>query len=144
MSCLQLWRNLRLHISGYDINCQYRIKFEARWKWLEALVNSLGLSSIKEPQVPRTIAAVGKFHLPAHIPACRYKFSYHYLPGSGMTDGEASERVWSVMNKISASTQEMKAGHRHDRINHHHEDMNVRRLHSSGEAKVSITGRRVH
>lgn len=133
MFCLQYWYMLLLHFSGYDINCQYRINFKERWEALGKLVRLLGISSVTSTEVPRTIAAVGKFHLAAHIPACRFKFSYHYLPGAAMTDGEGSERIWAIMNKLSSSTQEMLSGHRHDRINHHHADMNVRRLHSSGE-----------
>ncbi|PCH35458.1 hypothetical protein WOLCODRAFT_156151 [Wolfiporia cocos MD-104 SS10] len=47
-----------------------------------------------------------------------------------MTDGEAAERVWAVLNVLGARTWEMSAGHRHDVINDHHSDMNVRWVHS--------------
>ncbi|OCH85647.1 hypothetical protein OBBRIDRAFT_807358 [Obba rivulosa] len=117
-----------LHISGYDINCQYRKNF---WKRMEWFRKNRGLmNSIKHVQFPKTLSVIGKFHLPAHNAACRYKFSYYWMPGAAMTDGEAPERIWAVLNGLAAHTQEMAAGHRHDIINDHHSDMNVRRTHT--------------
>ena len=129
-SGLKHWKELRLHVSGYDINCQYRIHFKKRMAWLGEQTGSL--PSVSGARFPTTLAAVGKFHLPAHKASCRYKYSYHWLPGVGMTDGEAPERIWAILNDIGGSTREMTAGHRHDVINDHHSDMNVRRTHSIG------------
>ncbi|ETW85108.1 hypothetical protein HETIRDRAFT_309053, partial [Heterobasidion irregulare TC 32-1] len=71
------------------------------------------------------VAAVGKFYLLEHKVSCRYKFSYHWLPGVGMTDGEAPERIWAILNDIGGSICEMTSGHCHNIINDHHSDMNV-------------------
>lgn len=135
LSGLQRWMGLKMHISGYDINCQYRIHFAERMKWMEAA--TAGFKSIVNRVFPWTMAAVGKFHLPAHILSCRFKFSFNWLPGSAMTDGEATERIWAQLNAIGKSTREMTPGHRHDAINDHHSDMNTRRVHGIG-ARVRL------
>ncbi|KAI0060783.1 hypothetical protein BV25DRAFT_1806721 [Artomyces pyxidatus] len=135
VSGLQRWMDLQLHVSGYDINCQYRINLDKRMKHFRATTQ--GFSSIPKTIFPPTIACVGKFHLPAHVPACRYKFSYMYMPGVGRTDGEAPERIWAALNALGTSTREMTSGHRHDRINDHHSDMNVRRVHRLPTATVA-------
>ncbi|EMD32484.1 hypothetical protein CERSUDRAFT_118810 [Gelatoporia subvermispora B] len=128
ISGLQRWMQIFLVISGYDINCQYRKNFNKRMQWFEE--NGRYLTSIQHVRFPKTLSVIGKFHLPAHTASCRYKFSYYWMPGAGMTDGEAPERIWSVLNGLAARTREMAAGHRHDIINDHHSDMNVRRVHT--------------
>lgn len=128
---LQPWMGLRTHISGYDINCQYRINFRKRMEWMKDA--TAGFRSVVNKIIPWTIAAVGKFHLPAHMAECRYKWSFHWLPGSAMTDGEAPERIWAQLNAIGKSTREMMPGHRHDAINDHHSDMNARKVHGIGK-----------
>lgn len=135
-SGLRRWKDLKVHVSGYDINCQYRIKFRERMRTLATQSQELG--SISGLAFPKTIAAVGKFHLPAHKPSCRYKFSFHWLPGVGMTDGEAPERIWAVLNDIGGSAREMTSGHRHDVINDHHSDMNWRRTQGIGESSHGL------
>ncbi|OCH83779.1 hypothetical protein OBBRIDRAFT_815708 [Obba rivulosa] len=105
---LQPWMGLHIHVAGYDIAC---------------------MCTIRKTLFPWTLPAIGKFHLPAHIPSCCYKFSYHYLPGVGITDGEAPERIWPAINALATRTREMSAGHRHDVINDYHSDHNVRRTH---------------
>ncbi len=84
--------------------------------------------SIQTTQFPQTVAGIGKFHIPAHKPDCRFKFSLGYLP-VGETDGESPERLWSVLNGLALRTREMTAGHRHDVMNDYMNDMNVRRTH---------------
>lgn len=122
---------LRRHYSAYDINCQYGINFEKRMKALDQ--NRAAYPSIKTLKFPFTVRGVGKFHLPAHIESCRWRHSFHFLPGAAQGDGEAAERIWAVQNTLAASTREMSSGHRHDTINDHYSDMNVRRVHSMGE-----------
>ncbi|KAG1722596.1 uncharacterized protein EDB91DRAFT_1240203 [Suillus paluster] len=48
-----------------------------------------------------------KFHIAAHIAACQTNFSFNWTPGVGRTDGEAPERGWADINRITASTKEM-------------------------------------
>ncbi|PSR90758.1 hypothetical protein PHLCEN_2v4818 [Hermanssonia centrifuga] len=122
--------DLKLHISAYDINCQYRIHFDSRMAEFQELQEELEeLRGFRCDCFPTTQAGIGKLHIPAHTLACRYKYSMHWLPGSAMTDGEAAERIWSVLNHLSLRTREMNAGHRHDVINEYHNDQNLRRTH---------------
>ncbi|EMD36363.1 hypothetical protein CERSUDRAFT_52053 [Gelatoporia subvermispora B] len=131
ISGLQRWMQCLLLIAGYDINCQYRKNFEKRMEWFRAHQDRL--RSIRHARFPMTLSVIGKFHLPAHTASCRYKFSYYWMPGAAMTDGEAPERIWAVLNSLACRTREMAVGHRHDIINDHHSDMNVRRTHDMGE-----------
>ncbi|KAI0713022.1 hypothetical protein C8T65DRAFT_695089 [Cerioporus squamosus] len=104
-----------------------RGKFRGRIKDIQT--NFPNLLSIRLDYLPFTLPGIGKFHAPAHTVSCRCKYSYNYLPGVGMTDGEAAERIWAILNHLAARTKEMSPGHRHDVINHFYNDMNVRRLH---------------
>ncbi|KAI0697693.1 hypothetical protein BC835DRAFT_1269999 [Cytidiella melzeri] len=140
LSGLQRWMRLRLHISAYDINCQYCIHF---WERLAAIQEKFfkeqmsALASIKDFRFPATHAAVGKFHEPAHKQDCRLSYSFHYLPGAGQTDGEAPERIWASTTSIALHTREMSAGDRHDTINFFHDNMNWCRTYGIGTYFVS-------
>ncbi|KAI0697385.1 hypothetical protein BC835DRAFT_1227409, partial [Cytidiella melzeri] len=130
LSGLQRWMQLKLHISAYDINCQYRIHFHERLAAFQAKFfnnQKTALRSIKSCAIPATRAAVGKFHEPAHKLDCRLSYSFHYLPGAGQTDGEAPERIWAATTFLALRTREMSPGHRHDTINFFHDDMNWRK-----------------
>ncbi|RDX46393.1 hypothetical protein OH76DRAFT_1356133 [Lentinus brumalis] len=126
LSGLQRYMKLRMHVAGYDINCQYRIHFASRMQSIRERFDFL--PSIRLTHFPPTLIAIGKFHLAAHIPRCRYKFSYNFLPGVGMTDGEALERIWGEVDGLAVRTKEMTPGHRHDTQNDHYNDMNIRRI----------------
>ncbi|KAI0050260.1 hypothetical protein FA95DRAFT_1454082, partial [Auriscalpium vulgare] len=127
LTALQPYMDLTTHVSGYDINCQYRINLEDRLKWMRE--NTADLGSIQKYRIPLTLAAVGKFHLPAHCASCRIFFSFHFLPWCAMTDGEAAERLWAILNSIGNATREMTPGNRHDFINAMLSDLNARRVH---------------
>ncbi len=143
-SGLQRWLGLKRHCNGYDINCQYRKKF--RQRILQIQKNFPTLSSIQLTRFPWTLPGIGKFHAPAHTATCRCKYSFNYLPGVGMTDGEAAERIWAILNNLSSRTKEMSSGHRHDVINDFHSDMNIRRVHGLRKLLVSngVAGRSCH
>lgn len=87
---------------------------------------------------PYILAAIGKFHLPAHILACRFLFSMHWLLGVGRTDGEATERVWAIENGAALRSREMGPGHRHDFMNFFRGDNNIQRLHNIGAPAFEI------
>lgn len=127
VSSCQYWMPLEQLAIAYDINCQYRIYF---WKrMLELAARFPEFESVKGFFMTglRLIAGVGKFHLLAHNAACHYVYSFRYLPGVGMTDGEAVERIWSALNGIALRTREMASGHRHDVINDFHDYKNTQR-----------------
>lgn len=135
-SGLQRWLCLKRICNGYDINCQYRKKFCTRIQDIQERFPHL--SSIRALYFPWTLPAIGKFHAPAHTSSCRCKYSYNYLPGVGMTDGEAAERIWAILNHLASRTKEMSPGHRHDVMNDFYSDMNVRRLHGIGETVAAL------
>ncbi|KAF7796946.1 hypothetical protein EIP86_008132 [Pleurotus ostreatoroseus] len=108
---LQLWMELPMFVSAYDINCQFQINFGARMEAFRKMTAEFSTAK-KFLDVHKILAGVGKFHLPAHCPACRFKWSFNYLPGVGMTDGE-----------------EMSAGFRHDVLNVYFSDLNTQRMH---------------
>ena len=117
---------------AYDCWCQYRKHRDVR---LERIIKDFPeLETVQVKYFPWTLGGIGKFHAPAHTAACRSKFSFHFMPGVGMTDGEAPERIWAIPNSLALRTKEMSSGHRHDVISDFHNDMNCRRLHGMRES----------
>lgn len=133
VSALQRYLKLKLLVGSYDIYCQYIIHFRERLE-VEFTPEMLDeLESIKDPNLPAIVAAVGKYHLSMHKPACRPFFSLHNLPGACMDCGETCERLWGITNAVSRRTKEMSAGYRQDALNDLYGDHNVRRVHGLGE-----------
>ncbi|KAI5822026.1 hypothetical protein K523DRAFT_257616, partial [Schizophyllum commune Tattone D] len=92
---------------SYDIGCQFMINFFSRMRKMPR--------SLRRNENDLDI----KFGLPVwhggiHEEACRTRHSLKYHDGVGRTDGEAIERVWSLLNPISWSTKYMGEGARHD------------------------------
>jgi hypothetical protein len=85
---------------------------------------------------PWTMAVVGKFHFAAHKLDCRTRFSFNYLPGVGVVDGEASKRMWATLSQFSKRTREMNPGYRRDSINNLYRDLCFRRVHSIGTCTI--------
>ncbi|GJE92976.1 hypothetical protein PsYK624_091350 [Phanerochaete sordida] len=132
ISGLQGWMDLLMHVSAYDIQCQYRINFDKRMKEFNKLRKKIGELEIipkRETEFPWTLPGVGKFHLAGHKLACRFKFSFNLLPQSTMVDGEAAERVWPTTNGMGQRAREMNPGNRHDTYNELYSDQNSRREH---------------
>ena len=73
----------------------------------------------KAKQVDSFVKEIPKMHLVGHKDECQIPFSFNYIRGVGRTDGEAIERFWAEANQLAASTKQMNAGHRHDKINDH-------------------------
>ena len=98
---------LHYHMDGlkkavviYDIACQWCIHF-----WERVYNNPhLNIGQWTEDQL---IAAVGKFHLSAHVSGCFAKFSLNFIRGIGQGDGEILETLWSLFNMFSSSTRAM-------------------------------------
>ncbi|KAI0668291.1 hypothetical protein C8Q78DRAFT_1071556 [Trametes maxima] len=126
-SALQRYRTLRLLKQSYDIGCQYLINFRARLrKW--AMICP-PLRSVTTTLLPRIEGSVGSWHVNAHKADCRVKQSPEFVPGCAKNEGEGMERVWGVSNEVSLSAREMTPGHRHDALNDHFSDLNVRQVH---------------
>ncbi|KAI0071051.1 hypothetical protein K474DRAFT_1736809 [Panus rudis PR-1116 ss-1] len=119
---LKQFLGLLIAIGSYDIHCQYLIN------WFKRLLRMIerkipGVSRIW-PIIRR---CVPKFHLPAHVGSCRWLNSFNFMPGVGMTDGEAVERRWSTLHALARSTREMGPGFRQDTWNQHTSDHNIQK-----------------
>ncbi|KAF8435931.1 hypothetical protein L210DRAFT_3352549, partial [Boletus edulis BED1] len=77
---------------------------------------------------------VPKFHLPAHIPECHWKYSFNFIKGVSRTDGEAPEHGWSTLNAATSSTKEMGPGHQHNTLNDLISDSNWKKFIGFGES----------
>jgi Kyakuja-Dileera-Zisupton transposase len=113
----------------YDIACQWSRHFEDRVSQSEFL--ALGDWST-------LTAAVGKFHLSAHIPSCFTRFSLNFIPGAGQQDGEILETLWSDFNKVSASARTMSKAHRAEVFDDHMRDSNWKKIVGMGEFKLMV------
>lgn len=56
------------------------------------------------------------FHAFAHSTPCQMKYSIFYQEGSGFSNGEQCERLWSYLRCFSSMTREMTAAHRQDAL----------------------------
>lgn len=117
---------LKSYVVSYDIACQWSIHLRERMFALDHEFFLFGDNVFVKFLVP-------KFHLPAHIAACRTKFSFNFCPGCARTDGEAPERGWSEINPLATSTREMGPGSRRDTLDFHFGDFNWRKIMKIGE-----------
>lgn len=112
---------LQLFLISYDIACQWFIYLLLRLAQIDLSCPLL------RPDVEIRFL-VPKFHLPAHIPACRNRFAFMLTPGAGLGDGEAPERGWGELNPLATSTREMGPGTRRDTLDYHFGDYNWRKI----------------
>ncbi|PPQ84273.1 hypothetical protein CVT24_012851 [Panaeolus cyanescens] len=112
---------VKRYIISYDIACQWSIHLQERLARLDTTYFLFDGTWISRFLVP-------KFHLPAHVSACRTRYSFNYTTGAGRTDGEAPERGWNETNPLAGSTREMGPGTRRDTINCHLGDHNWRKV----------------
>jgi hypothetical protein len=118
---------LQLFFISYDIACQWFIHLLMRLAQIDPTCPLLS------PDVEIRFL-VPKFHLPAHIPACRNRFAFMLTPGAGLGDGEAPERGWGELGPLATSTREMGPGTRRDTLDHHFGDYNWRKIVRLGES----------
>ncbi|KAJ7641081.1 hypothetical protein FB45DRAFT_1021857 [Roridomyces roridus] len=80
-------------VVSYDIACQFSIHF---WDRMSKMPSALQL------KIPRENLwwKVPNFHLPPHKKRCHGPYSFHWMPGAGMTHGETVEQNWAL-DKIS-------------------------------------------
>ncbi|KAG6905142.1 hypothetical protein DXG01_004559 [Tephrocybe rancida] len=106
---------------SYDIVCQWSINLRKRMFDMDHEFLIFDEKVYVKFVVP-------KFHLPAHVIACRTAFSLNYTIGAGRTDGEAPERGWAEINPLASSTKEMGPGSRRDALDAHFGDYNWRKV----------------
>ncbi|KAJ7833450.1 hypothetical protein B0H14DRAFT_3142595 [Mycena olivaceomarginata] len=83
----------------YDISCQWVVH------WMERFLK--GEYLFYRDDLVLT-AAVGKFHLGAHILECFWEFSLNFMEGTGQVDGEILETLWASLDKVVGSTRNRK------------------------------------
>ncbi|KAF8120559.1 hypothetical protein EV363DRAFT_1189218 [Boletus edulis] len=62
---------------------------------------------------------VGAFHGHAHNRQCQLKWHPMYIPGTGHTEGEGCEHVFSASNALARGTRHASSFHRHQAIEQH-------------------------
>ena len=112
--------NLPGAITYYDVSCGWIVHFLDRVMEGEYLELPEGMEDI--------IAAVGKFHLNAHVQQCFAKYSPNFILGAGQVDGEIIETLWSIFNKVSQSARTMTTAHRREIYDDHMRDSNWKKL----------------
>ena len=127
LSAFQPYMGLLRLVRAYDIVCQHAINLKVRAEQLAELMPKFRSAYKMFPEEMKILMAIGKFHMEAHGMDCHYRYSFRYLPGVGMTDGEAQERIWSGQNGIALRTREQASGHRHDTLNYFHDDRNYQK-----------------
>ncbi|VDC02624.1 unnamed protein product [Peniophora sp. CBMAI 1063] len=96
----------------YDIACQWSKRLYGRMNKIapDCLIFS-GATEFLKHHVGGTITyVVPKFHLYAHKVFCQLRYALGLLFGTGETDGEGCERVWSGANPAASSLREMGPG----------------------------------
>ncbi|XP_033727630.1 uncharacterized protein LOC117316961 [Pecten maximus] len=58
--------------------------------------------------------AVPVFHRFAHNIQCQLQFAQRNVEGTGLANGEGTERLWSYLRTMSRITKEMSLDNRHD------------------------------
>ena len=110
----------------YDLACKWFIHF------LERVCHGefLNMSDFEEA----LIAAVGKFHIGAHIKKCFALFSPNFIKGIGQVDREIQEMLWSSLNMISRSARTMTVASRRELFDDHMRDWNWKKLVGMGKS----------
>ncbi|KAJ3503018.1 hypothetical protein NMY22_g18393 [Coprinellus aureogranulatus] len=127
---------LKMYLISYDIACQWSLKLLARVKAISPACPLLRPDVLLRFVVP-------KFHLPAHIPACRSKFCFMLTRGAGLGDGEAPERGWGESNPLGPATREMGPGTRRDTLDFNFGDYNWRKIINLGTSLLKKIERAV-
>jgi len=99
-------------IVSYDIACQWFINLNKR-------ISSDWPTDIRPPSTTTLIPAIPKLHEPMHKSLNHQGFSFNFIPGVGLTDGEAPERIWAPHNTLGSATKMQGPGSRQDVLDAH-------------------------
>lgn len=99
-------------VVSYDIACQWFINLHKR-------IASDWPSELHPPKSTNLIPAIPKLHEPMHKKANHQGFSFNFIPGVGLTDGEALERIWAPHNALGSATRQQAPGSRQDVLDAH-------------------------
>ncbi|KAK6997432.1 CxC2 domain-containing protein [Favolaschia claudopus] len=93
-------------ILSYDIACQFSKKFWTRMNGLPEAMHINRESTSVWFKVPN-------FHILGHKWPCHSPYSFHWMWGAGMSNGEDVEQNWEFTNGAAGSTKMMGPGGRH-------------------------------
>lgn len=113
----------------YDINCQYSVHLEDRFK----------AAGYDWPDLERIMLGVGVWHIYGHVLECFSRFSPLFAYRCGIVDGEIVETLWSILNHILGSCRGMSLAHREETINFKIRDMNWKKIIKSGAMTLRIS-----
>lgn len=108
----------------YDINCQYGVHLEERFRDNPFLRYPPGIQLWK---------GIGLFHVHGHQQVCLPRYAPSYMPGAGLVDGEILETMWSSLNKVAGSTRTMGISNRQETLDRHMNDWNWKKMITIGE-----------
>lgn len=103
---------ISLVIISYDIACQWFINLHKR-------IDADWPASLRPAPSTTLIPAIPKLHEPMHQHTKHQGYSFNYIPGSGLTDGECPERIWAPHNTLANSTKTQGPGSRQDVLDDH-------------------------
>ena len=104
--------NRLIQMFGSKIGCAYDIGC--------AFVTTLHNSSLREyAQQNEFHLMVGAFHGHAHNRACQLQWHPTYIQGTGHTEGEGCEQVFSSSNDLARASRHATRFHRHQMIEEH-------------------------
>ncbi|KAF7358501.1 hypothetical protein MVEN_00900800 [Mycena venus] len=115
----QLPSEIKEFLLIYDISCQWVLH------WIERFMKGEYLFFWEDLKLT---AAVGKFHLGAHVLDCFWKLSLNFMEGSGQVDGEILETLWAALDKLIGSTRNMSRAHRQEVLDDHMNDSNWKKI----------------
>jgi hypothetical protein len=120
------WSEFAIRLEGRprDIACQY-------FRYLSEHIEAD--PALYVPPHVKLIHAIGLFHVHGYKDECLYRWATTYVPGMGTVDGEILETLWSVLNKISASTRTASLVHRTEILDDHMGDNNFKKITNIGE-----------
>jgi hypothetical protein len=117
---------VRNHAVSYDIACQWTRNLLTRFPQLPEEIAGALLNKVMQYGVP-------KFHLPAHGSKCWSRWSLNFRRWWGRTDGEAIERLWSILNSWATMSREMASAQRHDFLDSMIQAVNFQKIVGLGE-----------
>ena len=109
----------------YDINCQYCVHLQERFRDSRYL---------HIPRGVRITYGIGLWHVHGHKRICFARHSPNFIHGAAQADGEIIETVWADLNEISGSTRTMTAANRKETLDDHLNDMNWKKLTRMGRS----------
>lgn len=118
----------------YDIACQFKKKFNERFKQLpQELLQYLFL-----PSPNNILFALPVWHGNVHEVDCEAQNSCKCQLHMGKTDGEGPERFWALLNAFAGITREQGEGARFDELEDIFDALNFLKQNGLGENSVIL------